>query len=464
MRHRALSVIAAVSVLGIALVLGGAAPSQAGPPGKWTVISGGGVTNIDEPGMYRTADGALHVAMMRGSTTDSIDIAHISATGKLQGRQAVIDGWSSLTEDPDLVAAPGGGIRMVFGGIRTTTNGEPYTQGYLYQAGSDPSGTAWTLAPDTQPALAHTSGYASYGTGATSLADGTLVTAYPLNSTIYFQVGAGAVQSFDVPECCAYDMAVASDGVNAWASWYGNGGSGGNEGTLVRQIHPTLGPIQQAPQSVSGGDSLGTSQAVAMVSTSNGVFLAYLKGYPTAKAVVLWKLGTSIVKTVPGSEGASHVAMGAGPGGRLWLAWDTPSDDIRAVRTSTSGLKFGAVRDVSTPGSSTVYGVNIEGSSGTADIVFNDATRIWHTQVIPGLTLKASPSKWNGDKAVEVKFKVTDAGQAIAGAKVKALGETCTTAANGVCKIDFPKLGKGSYQVKATLEDYAPAKDKLKVT
>ena len=170
------------------------------------------------------------------------------------------------------------------------------------------------------------------------------------------------------------------------------------------------------------------------------------------------------MKTVPGSEGASHVAMGTGPGGRLWIAWDTPSDDIRAVRTSTSGLKFGAVRDVATPGSSTVYGVTIEGSLGTGDIVFNDATRIRHTQVIPGLTLKASPTQWNGDKAVEVKFKVTDAGLAIAGAKVKILGEKCTTADNGVCKIDLPKLAKGKYKVKATKDDYAPGKDKLKVT
>ncbi len=156
------------------------------------------------------------------------------------------------------------------------------------------------------------------------------------------------------------------------------------------------------------------------------------------------------MKTVPGSAGASHVAMAAGPGGRLWLAWDTPSDDIGAVRTSTTGLKFGAVRNVSTPGSSTVYGVNIEGSSGTANIVFNDSTRIRHTQVIPGLTLKASPSKWNGDKAVEVKFKVADAGQGVAGAKVKILGQKCTTAGNGVCKIDLPKLAEGKYKAKAT--------------
>ena len=32
--------------------------------------------------------------------------------------------------------------------------------------------------------------------------------------------------------------------------------------------------------------------------------------------------------------------------------------------------------------------------------------RIWHQQVFAGLTLKADPAKWNGDKAVTVEFKV----------------------------------------------------------
>jgi len=461
MRPRLLSAVVVSAVVAVVVTT---APSQAGPPGTWTVISGGGVTNIDEPSMYSTADGVLHVAMVRGNpSTDSIDVAHVSPSGKLLGRQAVVDNWSGLTEDPDFVPGAAGGIRMVFGGL-TGSTGDPYAEGYVYQTSSDATGTVWTLAPNTQPAIADVGGYASYGTGSATLADGTLVSAYPLNSAIYYQVGAGPVGSFSVDVCCAYDMAVATDGVNAWASWYGNGGSGAsNEGTLVRQIHPVLGPIVRAPQSVSGSDSLGTSQAVGMVSTKNGIYLAYLKGYPTAKAVVLWKLGTSSVQVVPDSAGASHVALAAGPGGRLWLAWDTPDDNVRTVRTSPDGKTFGAVQEASTPGSSTVYGVNIEGSVGTGDIVFNDGSKIWHTQVLPGLTVEATPGKWNGDKSVEVKFKVTDAGDGVAGAKVKILGEKCTTAGNGVCKIDLPKLAPGKYKAKATKEDYAAGKVKLKV-
>ena len=56
------------------------------------------------------------------------------------------------------------------------------------------------------------------------LADGTLVTAYPLNSTITYQVGNNPPQSFSVPECCAYDMTLVNDGANTvYAAWYANG-------------------------------------------------------------------------------------------------------------------------------------------------------------------------------------------------------------------------------------------------
>jgi hypothetical protein len=465
MKFRRLSLVV-VLVLGL---VGLAGPSLAGPPGTWTVISGGGVANTFEPGMFRTADGNLHVAIPRhNGTTDSIDIAHVSPTGGLIGRQALIDNWSGLTYDPDMVAVPGGGVRLLFGGLRTTVAGEPYNEGYIDQATSDPTAASWTLQPNTAPAVAGNTGYASYGTGATALADGTPVTAYVFNTTMYYQVGAGPMQQFEVAACCMYYTSLASDGVNVWAAWYANGNSAADQGTFVRQIYPVLGPVMQAPGSVSqfSGQpgSLNTTQAVAMVARAGGgVFLAYLKGYPNTKAIALWKLGTSTVKLVPESKDASHVAMSAGPAGRLWLAWDSPTEDIRAVRTGTSGLAFGAVQQLNTKGSPTVYNLNIEGSAGRGDVLFNDSTRIWHQQVYAGLTLKADPSGWNGDKSVEVKFKVTDAGLAVEGAKVKALGMKCTTESNGVCKLTFPKMGKDKFTAKATMTEYAPGFAKLKV-
>ena len=85
---RRLSVVL-VLVLG---VVGLAGPSLAGPPGKWTVISAEGVSNIDEPGLYRTADGTLHVAMPRVTDTlHYVDVAHLTEAGKLTGRTVAVD-------------------------------------------------------------------------------------------------------------------------------------------------------------------------------------------------------------------------------------------------------------------------------------------------------------------------------------------------------------------------------------
>ncbi len=107
---------------------GGDRPADAGPPGTWSTISGGGLSNIIEPGMYRTADGTLHVAIVRGNSddTESIDVAHVSESGQLLGRTEVIPHWSGVTADPELVGSPSGGLRLVFGGHRTVEFGEPY--------------------------------------------------------------------------------------------------------------------------------------------------------------------------------------------------------------------------------------------------------------------------------------------------------------------------------------------------
>ncbi len=467
MHLRRPSVLAAVAALVILLgVSGPAGPALAGPPGKWTVVSGGGISNIDRPGLYRTGDGTLHVAFTSESGSDSVEVAHVSASGKSLGRHTVVSGWSTTTWDPVLVGAPGGGMRIVFGGLRTTTPSDPYSEGYLYQGSSDAAGAAWTLAPSTTPAVASTQGYASYGTGVATLPDGTLVTAFPLNTEISYQVGSGPVQTFTVPDCCAYHVALAADGGAVYAAWYANGDAPSEQGVFVRQIYPTLGATVQAPGSVTKGDSLDPGARVAMVTRAGGgIYLAYLKGYPTTKSVALWKLGTSTVKNAPASKGASNVALSAGPAGRLWLAYDDGSDDLRAVRTSPSGAAFGAVQTLNVPGkSAVVYALAIEGSSGHGDVVFNDSLRILHQQVFAGLTLKADPKKWNGDKPAKVTFTVTDAGDPVKGATVKAKGKKCTTDKKGVCKLTFPQLGSGKFEAVAEKKDYADGSVRLKVT
>lgn len=221
MKVRRLSVSGVVATLLVAAVAT-ASPSSAGPPGTWTVISGGGVSTTTEPGMFRNADGTLHVAIQTGnSTNESLAVAHITRGGAFTGRSPVLTGWQSITDDPDLVPGPGGGMRVVFGGLRTSDSDDELSKGYVYYGASNPGGTTWTTAPG-QIAVAGTTGYGSYGTGVTTLADGTLVSAYPLNSTVTYQVGTGPVQTFDVAACCVYDMSLATDGGKVYAAWYAN--------------------------------------------------------------------------------------------------------------------------------------------------------------------------------------------------------------------------------------------------
>ena len=464
MRPRRSALVLAAAATTVVLV--GAAPAQAGPPGSWTTISGPGVSSIVEPGLYRTADGTLHVSITEAQpgNVSSINVAHVSAAGQLTGRHTAVTNWATQTQDTDIVGAPGGGMRLVFGGVRTTTTLDPYSEGYTYYASSDASGGVWTLAPNTAPAINNNAGYGSYGTGVTTLADGTLVSAFPLNATITYQVGAGAPQSFNLPGCCAYDVSLVNDGGTVWAAWYSNGTGAANQGIFARTIYPALGPVVQAPDSQTNGSSLSTSQAVAMAARAGGgVYLAYVKGYPNTKAVALWRIGDAKPKLVKHSKDADHVALSAGPGGRLWLAFGDGHENVGAVHTNASATSFGALQTIKAPKGSTVYGVGVEGTSGRADIVFNNGTAILHTQALYGLNVKANPGAIKAGKQGKVTFTVTDAGDAVKGAKVKAKGKSCKTDKHGKCSITFPALPPKPFDVRATKSSYADGSVEIKV-
>ena len=194
------------------------------------------------------------------------------------------------------------------------------------------------------------------------------------------------------------------------------------------------------------------------------MYLAYPRGELNNQGFALWQVGTGIVRKVPGSKGADHLAMSIGGGGRLWLAFRDETFGVRVVRTNPSATKFGAVRKIKTPKGSTVYQIGIEGSTGRGDLVINDETRIWHTQVLAGLTLKASPKKWQAGKAVAVTFTVTDAGDAVKGAKVTAKGKKCSTNKKGKCTLHFPKLRNGKFEALAKKKQYAAGSIRLRVS
>lgn len=455
------------SVLALtALAAPGPAAAERGTPGTWTKITTGKVINIAEPGLLRTADGVLHVVYHRGNySTDDLAFTTISSTGKVLATGDAVTGWASLPQDPKLVSAPGGGIRLLFAGMQDIDVSNPYSTGQFFSATSDATGSAWTL----QPGALSDSGYgqASYGTGATTLADGTPMVSFPLNSTLTWNAGGSAVDStYDFGDCCAYNTTLAREGDGVTVAWSANGDTDATSGVFVKQLLPAVGPTVKAPQSTTKGDFVMSSRSTPFVARpGGGLYAAYCLGYPTCK-VGVWKVGAAKPVVVPGSNDARQYAMGVAPGGRLWVAWSVANSNlVRFTHTGTSGTGFGAVTTIKPPKGATVYGISVAPSDGSADLVVADGSSMFHQQVLPGLSLKASPAKWKKAKKQKVLFTVRDAGVAVAGAKVKAGGASCRTAKTGRCTITFAPSKKAK-RIWATARHagYGAAKVRLKAS
>jgi hypothetical protein len=125
------------------------------------------------------------------------------------------------------------------------------------------------------------------------------------------------------------------------------------------------------------------------------------------------------------------VNIAAAPEGRLWVMWhEGGSNDLFAIRTNKAATRFGSIVKVAPPAStSSVWKLKGEGSRGPLDLLASVSTgsslAAWHTQVLPPLSISATKAA-NG-----VRFTVTDAGDAVAGAKVTYASKTLTTNSKG---------------------------------
>jgi hypothetical protein len=470
---RAVRPAALLTALLLPAVLVSAPPSQSTPPepdaradSGWAKLNTKGISLINETDMLRTPDGLLHVVYAQEvGVNEEYEHTTVSTTGGVVSHSTAVGNWAALSSDPELLPTPGGGLQIVFGGLQDTNVANPFSAGHLYRAVSDASGASWAVPGEALVKSGY--GYASYGTGATLLPDGTSIQGYPLNSDFTWRVGTTplpvspatpADQAFTIGGGSLLHTTLVQSGGNVWAAWYDQGT---DNGYFVRQIHPALGPVLKAPGQTA--DTLNPDQAIPMVVRPDGsIVMAYCIGYPTCSSVGLWQLGTSTVHKVPGSKGADAITMDTGPTGRLWVAW--VADEIVATRSSTTGFSFGALRRAGKPDRDlSIYRLQVEASRGEASLVANDGEGIYHRQLQPGLALKAKPGKWDGDKSRTVTFVVTDAAAPLKGAKVKGGGEKCTTNAKGKCSVTYPARKPGKIKVTAKLSGYSPAVTKLKV-
>jgi hypothetical protein len=200
-----------------------------------------------------------------------------------------------------------------------------------------------------------------------------------------------------------------------------------------------------------------------------GVYVAYPGGYPTTTQVRLWRIADS-KSAVLATSNHDHIAsLAAAPDGRLWVFWvergTTPQ--VFARRSNKSATKFGPAVKVSPPkGQQSAFKIDGNAQSGILDVVvlFGDSAgkqAQWHTQFLPGLDVKASPTKVKRGKATAVKFTVTDP-DAVKGAKVTAGGKSATTDGSGHATITLGPTKAKSITAKATHAGHTAGSAKVK--
>jgi hypothetical protein len=435
------------------LVLALAASASAGPRGQWTRLPGT-VINFAEPGLARTGDGVLHVVYTRRNGTKE-DLIHleVSAAGKVGADTVALGGWSAMSH-PDLLRMPDGSLRAFFGGIRSTNVGE--TNKRLSTATAPASGTPWTLRPGD--VVQAPSAYATGVAGAGLAKDGTPISTWSVSPGLGYHYGInGSDPDRAIPQtgCCLYTPEIAVDSASgqAWVGFHSNENAA--PGLYVNAIGPAgpQGGRRLAAGSVTGKSSIYPGNRTSLTGRigAGGVYLFYGQGYPTFKTLALWKVDAAKPHLVIKADRAEHANVAAAPDGRLWLMWEQ-NGTINAARTNRSATRAGAVNAVKPPSGATIYRLNGEGSAGPLDLIANvqagGSQGFWHQQVWPKLSLAGSRSGAN------VVFRVTDAGDAVAGATVKAAGKSLRTNASG--RATLAKAPPGRVKATVTKAGYAP--------
>jgi hypothetical protein len=213
------------------------------------------------------------------------------------------------------------------------------------------------------------------------------------------------------------------------------------------------------PSSLTNGNFVAPDQRTPLVARSaGGLYVAYCSGYPTCRSVRLWKIGSGAPLRVGTGATIEDVNASSAPEGRIWVMWQSRSKTrVYARRSNRAATRFGPLAVIKPPsGTTSIWKVGGEGSPGTLDLLVSVSTSgslaTWHTQVRPRLSLGCKGGKI-------VSCTVTDAGDPVAGAKVKFGGKKLTSNAQGKVAAD---LAPGVLTVVASKGGYKGASTRVR--
>jgi hypothetical protein len=438
-----------------------AASAHAGPPGKWTQVTGVAGQpdqNTLRAGLVRTADGVLHVGWMRSGAGTSASILHssISANAKtVSGPDTIFSYSGGANLSVALVRAPEG-IRAFFAGLEPGSGVDR-----AMATATSANGQSWSAATAaSRSGNAAKPVYTALGLDANVGLDGTFYSAWGDSDPGGggFHVGLDPSDpDGELPAGTQSDPGLGVDSVSgrvvlAWNDV--------DTDTVAAMGLSPLGQPMTLPNSAAAQlqHELGTSGRIGRA----GVFVAFTQGSnPFTGDPALFRADTGKARKLTRSDG-ELVSIAAAPSGRLWVFWKK-SGTVFARRSNKAATRFGATRRIRAPGgnATTIYNLAGEGSRGPLDLLAlldppSGSIANFHQRILPGLTLRAK-RKANGKTA----FRVTDAGQPVAGAKVKVKGDgSKTTGKSGTVLFS---LSQGRHKAKASKKGYAPARTTVRV-
>jgi hypothetical protein len=452
--------VAAAAVAALAAVLLAAGVGSAAPAGGFTRLTTIGVGTFPNFAAVRTKDGALHVLHQTtasgSSAPNGLAMRSIGASGAVGAESTALAGWGAGRAG--LALLPDGTLLSVFGAVSPGAN----SVSSIWSIQSSDGGASWSAPADV------TSGSLedlAYGGDVTAQVSGsTPVLTINAAGGIVVQQGLGQGSPTTVITNAADDFAGDVDSTvdaasgEVVASWRSNAGQGG---LFVQGVAPSLGAAERAP------GQLRNELVIAARDTGPGVYGAYTTD---GTHVFLHRYGGGSVP-VGKLAGVKADVLGAatGPDGRIWVMWGQDGVGVAVTRSNKAVTKFEPIQHVN-PKPATLFRLSGDGRLGPLDL-FADETPTagpagtFHGRVLPLLSatfsVKAVKNKKGKVIGHVLTVHVSDAGDAVSGAKVAVAGKQAATGAGGIVHLTFPAGVTGAHLATVTALTYQPLKKQV---
>ena len=447
-----------LTVLALALA---PAAARATVPGHWDPVTAPTGANIDQVALLRTPDGALHVVWHQDPPGSDVGTAlmHtvIAPTGTVGPAQTIVSGWAGIG-DATIARSADGRLLLFAPATRSTSGLDPLQS--IEQWTSSDDGASWTLS--AQP-IAMDGGFSDPLGGVLGPDNATPFVAWGTSDGLLVHRGTDErvpnenLQSAAGFPCCGIDPGVALDGASGTVvvAWYAIVAQG--DAVYARAIDPSTGQPTGTTLQMPGTIATNTPNQhlnLTGVPGQPGVWAVYTGGGVLATRILVWKVGDAGATTIAANHtgGFRTPAISLTPDGRLWVAW-SGSGRIWAARSNRARTRWGAVTSIPVRGGTqTVYNLATSAQAGTLDLLaaFSPSStggvQTWHSQIDPGLTLTAHPSRLAVRLGGRVTLRVTvsDAGSPVSGARVTVAGHRGHTGARGTLTITLGPFARAT--------------------